>query len=199
MANERLKYIQAFSCAQRVFELLYPYCDRIHICGSVRRRAEFCGDIELCCQPKKNISTDLFGFDHVTNNLNFKNVVAALGAVIKGNLEGKYVQLKLQKHITFDLFMPTHEDYFRQFAIRTGSADYSHRILANAWRQLGWVGTANGLRKQKDCKKISLGNGRYKWQLLNHSGVRPPAWNSEEDFFDWIKIKWIPPNERYIL
>lgn len=98
--------------------------------------------------------------------------------------------------INLDLFMPTPKDYFRQYAIRTGSALYSQTIIARGWLNLGWVGTEEGLRRIEDCQRVVDGSGKSKWKIININGIHPPIWNSEEEFFEWINVKWTEPSHR---
>lgn len=89
--------------------------------------------------------------------------------------------------------MPDADDYFRQFAMRTGSADYSASVIAGGWVKLGWVGVGDaGLRRIEDCQKSPDG----KWKLINKNGERPPVWKSEEEFFEWLNVEWVKPEKR---
>ncbi len=174
---------------------LQPYCKAIHIAGSIRREKKEVGDIEIVCAPKDQISTDLFGNVIATNRCpNFCSAAFNLGRVIKGNPTGKYIQIELSEGINLDLFMPDDEDYFRQLAIRTGSAEYSNKVIAAAWLKNGWCGSDKGLRKIKDCVRRE-----NSWVCVVPNAERPPAWNSEQEFYDWIKVRWIPPHLRFII
>lgn len=181
--------------AEDLVGVLAPHCERIHIAGSIRRKKPFVKDIEIVCQPKKDVFTNLFGEEINTGtNAPFKKVVAQLGEVIKGNPDGRYMQIKLPQGIKLDLFMPDPDDYFRQFAMRTGSADYSAAVIAKRWVDLGWVGTSEGLRRKEDCQK----SGDSPWKIINKTGKRPPVWKSEEEFFGWLNLEWIEPEKRII-
>jgi len=39
--------------ANALVEQLKPFCDKIEICGSIRRKKEMVGDIEIVCKPIK--------------------------------------------------------------------------------------------------------------------------------------------------
>ena len=57
--------------AERLVEQLRPYCERIQIAGSIRRRKWAVGDIELLCIPKYRTelrSVDMF----TTENVDFE-------------------------------------------------------------------------------------------------------------------------------
>jgi hypothetical protein len=100
------------------------------------------------------------------------------------------MQLKLRGKdtINLDLFMPQPDDYYRQYAIRTGSADYSKNVIANGWLKKGWCGTDEGLRLQYDCCKAASG-----WKITRKEGQKPPVWESEEIFFEWLGVQWMEP------
>lgn len=180
--------------ADNLVKILSPYCGKIHIAGSVRRKKPVVKDIEIVCQPKRIISTDLFG-EEVNSGVDpqFRKEVMKLGEAIKGNPDSRYMQIRLPQEIKLDLFMPAADDYFRQFAMRTGSADYSGSVIAGGWVKLGWVGAGDsGLRRNEDCRKSSDG----KWKVINKTGERPPVWESEEEFFEWLNVEWIEPEKR---
>lgn len=190
---------EAKELAFNILNTLIPHCDKIHIAGSVRREKAFVKDIEIVCQPKETILKDMFGWDEgIIRDLEFSKQVRELGEIVKGNTDGKYMQIKLPQGINLDLFMPDTDDYFRQFAIRTGSAEYSHTVIARGWLKLGWVGTEEGLRRIEDCQQVANGSGKSKWKIVNKNGVRPPVWKSEEEFFEWLNVKWIEPSQRTV-
>ena len=47
--------------ADQLVDLLEPYCERIQIAGSVRRKKPYVKDIELLCVSKVTSSPDMFG------------------------------------------------------------------------------------------------------------------------------------------
>lgn len=187
---------EALKIANNLVTQLEPYCEIINIAGSCRRKKELVKDIELVCLPKteKVERFDLFGpiqNDRLSRNAHFCTIVKKLGKTIKGTPEGKYMQIGLPEGIKLDLFMPSNFDYYRQFAIRTGSADYSRFVIARAWREIGWVGTDDGLRRAYECEKEN-----NVWICYNQNPELPPMWKSEEEFFEWLNVKWIEPSER---
>lgn len=111
------------------------------------------------------------------------------------------MKIDLLERIRLDLFLPVPQDYFRQYAIRTGSSDYSYRVIASAWKANGWVGTEDGLRRIEDCKGTEYSDGdkkKMKWVCISETPTLPPAWRSEEHFFEWLGIKWIHPKLRTV-
>ena len=193
-----MEYAKAYRLAERIKELLAPHCEpgRFHIAGSIRRMKPEVKDIEVVCIPKKeDRSTDLFGGTKkiIANGFSF-GITEIMEEIIKGKPDGRMMQIKLKGGMMLDLFLPAPEDYFRQLAIRTGSADYSHQVIAKAWFKKGWCGTHDGLRKQTDC----TGGGRYPWKCKTKNPTMPPAWNSEGEFFTWLGLEYIDPELREI-
>lgn len=184
-----------FAC--NVVQLLEDYCDEIHIAGSIRREKAEVKDIEIVCRPKLWQAGNTGLFDTPGEPViipAFRREVESLGSVIKGKPDGRYMQILLPSTMKLDLFMPTATDYFRQFAIRTGSADYSAKVIAGGWKSKGWCGTDQGLRRITDCIEKPGGG----WKCIANGAVLPPVWQSEEEFFDWLSIKWIEPKLRSV-
>jgi DNA polymerase/3'-5' exonuclease PolX len=187
---------------------LLPYCDRLNIAGSIRRGKQEVHDIEIVCQPKrvKIGNVDLFGEDtrQEVVSSEFVSEVKKLGKVIKGKPDGRMMQIELDNpfgatKIMLDLFIPQPYDYYRQFAIRTGSADYSAKVIATGWNKKGWVGTSDGLRLEIECVGYkNPADGKTKWTCTAKQPELPPAWQSEEEFFNWLGVQYIPPNLRFI-
>ncbi len=196
-------YKNALQTAERFVEMLKPYCDRIHIAGSIRRALPVVKDIEIVCQPKKELKNDLSSLFQDEGSLqtsgDFIHALAKItSVVIKGNPNGRYMQIRTTSRvcpdICLDLFMPDPDDYFRQLVIRTGSAEWVQAIIAVAWKRKGWCGTGEtGLRLQSDCEQIQNGDVGKKWRLINRAGEKPPAWQSEQEFFAWLGLPYTDP------
>lgn len=196
----------ALLIADTIISRLAYTCTKIDIAGSIRRQQPEVKDIEILCQPKNQPTTDLFGSIFSTERSHhFIKVVNDLGHHIKGKAaDGRHIQIALpvspgscpheleQSTINLDLFIPNPPDYYRQLAIRTGSADYAHKVIAAAWLKKGWCGVPEtGLRKIEDCVKRN-----DKWMVLNPNAEHPPIWQSEAEFFQWLGIPHLPPPHR---
>jgi DNA polymerase/3'-5' exonuclease PolX len=192
-----MQFAEARSLAIDICYKLQQHCDKINLAGGVRRRKPDCHDIEVICLPKHVITKDLFDnpLDSIVDPEFTRIVHKELGKVMKGKSDGRMMQIKLPQNIMLDLFIPQPDDYFRQYAIRTGSADFSHAIIASAWKREGWVGTHDGLRRIDQC--ISKDNsGKPVWICTSSNPTLPPVWKSEEEFFEFIKVKFVPPHLR---
>ena len=154
---------KAETIANKYVELLNPFCKRIEIAGSIRRKKPEVKDIEIVCI--RNVKT-LFQFCAFIETLR----------VIKGEPTGKYLNINLEEGINIDLFMCFPDNWGYIFAIRTGSADFSHLVLANAWVKQGFKGDDGYLTR--NGKKIAV--------------------KEEEDLFKLCKLEFIPPEMREV-
>lgn len=199
IAKSKIHLKTAFPIANRVMELLSPHCEIIHIAGSIRRLEKLIGDIEIVCMPKtESVSLDLFTTKFQTIKPFDQAIEMMAEKINKGNSNGRYMQLLLKGGIQLDLFMPRPYDYYRQLAIRTGNSFYVQQVIASGWRKKGWVGVDGvGLRRECDCTK-RRGFGKDIWEINRDVAFveQPPVWASEEDFFNWLGVEWIPPRLR---
>lgn len=124
-----MEYNQALTIAQRVLEELRPHCLRCEIAGSIRRAKPEVKDIEIVAIPKP-YNTGLFADGIAT--------VVEQWRKVKGELPCKYTQRILPEGIKLDLFFAEPGNWGLILAIRTGSADYSHNILADRWVKRGY-------------------------------------------------------------
>jgi len=124
-----MNYHIAYSIALQTLELLKPHCIRIEIAGSIRRKKQEVKDIEIVAIPK-HYEVGLFesGLATIVNKWE----------KVRGELPCKYTQRILPSGIKLDLFFASPENWGLIFAIRTGSADYSHKVLATAWVKAGY-------------------------------------------------------------
>lgn len=179
--------------AVKAIEVLSPVCEIVNVAGSLRRLKPVVKDIEIVCLPRHETPIGLFGpTGEVVRAEFFFRAVNSLGRVLKGNSKGRYMQIDLGS-INLDLFMPEKYDYYRQLAIRTGSGEYAQHTIAAGWVKLGWAGTPDGLRLKSQC--VLTGHG---YKCVERYPVLPPVWQSEKEFFDWIKVPYVMPKLRTI-
>lgn len=171
MAN--MKLADALQLAESVRALLAPHCDRCEIAGSIRRRKPEVKDIEIVCIPRRIIIPPLLGPVEEHVHPEFVAVVDRWRKV-KGEPYGKYTQRLLPEGIPLDLFIATPDNWGAIFAIRTGSARFSHEVLAKAWVRAGYRSEGGALMK----------NGT------------PTYVREERDLFTLLGIPWVEPEER---
>ncbi len=163
--KDKLPYFLVHEVATGILELLRPHCERIEIAGSLRRKCKEIGDIEIVAIPKP-YSTGLFedGIASIVNQWE----------KIKGELnygECKYTQRVHSSGIKVDLFFAEEGNWGTILAIRTGSADYSHKVLASAWVARGYHSVGGYLFFGK--KKYEVREETELFQRLNIPYTEP--------------------------
>jgi DNA polymerase/3'-5' exonuclease PolX len=147
---------EALLIAEKVKDMLSPHCERIEIAGSIRRKKPEVKDIEIVAIPKP-YDVGLFESGIATVVNNWKKV--------KGQLPCKYTQRILPEGIKLDLFFATKTNWGMIYAIRTGSEEYSHKVLARKWTSLGY--RSQGGHLYIDDKKIDFPEEKELFDLLN--------------------------------
>lgn len=192
--NGLFRWCDASKLAVAICYLLQPHCEKINIAGSVSRHVQYVKDIEIVCVPKQQKQMDMFGHAYgCIINQQFTKVVNSLGLILKGKATGRYMQISMDGGIKLDLFMPQPDDYIRQLVIRTGSAEFVTNNISTAWKKLGWCGTRDGLRLTRECLEQKQADGKSKWVCVAKKPSLPPVWQSQEDFFAWLKVPWVKP------
>ena len=166
--DKKYPYTEALKIASAVVEQLRPHCTRIEIAGSIRRKKPEVKDIEIVAIPQP-YTTGLFesGLAKVVNQ--WKKV--------KGEMEygkTKYTQRILPEGIKLDLFLAEEDNWGSIFAIRTGSADYSHKVLAKGWVRQGFKSEGGYLFRDNERHEI----------------------REERDLFNMIGVPYIEPEMR---
>jgi len=122
--GKRLDYDTAMDLALAVIRKIKPVCERIHIAGSLRRKKPDVGDIEIVCIPKEQ--SDLLGNKYRDASM-ISTILRENGCALHKDGE-HYKQINLL-HCMCDLFITTPECWGVIFMIRTGSADFSHKMV----------------------------------------------------------------------
>lgn len=165
--TDRMPLGLAWEIAARVVAELRPHCERIEVAGSLRRQRQTIGDIEIVCIPNPYEATPLFRSGIA--------LVVEQWEKVKGELPCRYTQRVLPEGIKLDLFMPDPRGWGLQLAIRTGSAEWAHHVLAAGWVKAGFH-SKEGL-------------------LRDYAGRVVPT-PSERALFDLIGLPWVAPEER---
>lgn len=165
----------ALPIALSIKERLESCCDRVMIAGSIRRERKEVGDIEILCIPKKVLlQTGLFGGTY-ENDPSFVRVVDSFEK-IKGNAaSGSYMQRIHPSGIKIDFFTGTAESWGWQSIVRTGPADFSHR-MAIELNHRGMTSEKFAIHRISDKKFIPC--------------------EMEQDFFKLIGMQFILPMAR---
>ncbi|MFH1365915.1 MAG: hypothetical protein ABIG99_00780 [Patescibacteria group bacterium] len=161
--SKKYPYVEAYEVALGVLEELRPYCERIEIAGSLRRKKTEVGDIEIVAIPKPyDIGLFQNGIALVVNQWQ----------KVKGELPCKYSQRILSSGIKLDIFFAEEANWGLVFALRTGSADFSHKILANGWVRNGFK-SKGGYLFDKDGQKYEVREERDLFRLSGVPYVEP--------------------------
>jgi DNA polymerase/3'-5' exonuclease PolX len=172
--GKRFANKEAMTHALEIVGLLIPISSRIAIAGSLRRCKPDVGDIEIVCIPR--IEPDLFG-----------NPIMASGRISHDlEVEYGYELLKDGEHfkqfyaapeLKCDLFITTPEQWGVIFAIRTGSAEFSHKLVTPK-KYGGYLPSY-----------LNVKDGRV-WNMAQ--AMSTPE---EKDFFDLCGL-WVEPKDR---
>lgn len=107
--------------AYKYAEKLLPYCDRLEIAGSIRRRKAEVGDIEIVVLPKTFV--DLFG-----NENGYQDPM--LAGVWVNKAGRRYKQYALPEGVNLDLFIVLPPAQWGVIlALRTGGAEFSRKLV----------------------------------------------------------------------
>lgn len=154
-------YNRAKPIADDYVSALSPFCDRIEIAGSVRRKKTDVGDIEIVCIPSE------------INGNRFPEFISFINSLtkVRGEPTGKYTQRMLPEGIALDLFMATENNWGMIFPMRTGSRDFSHYKLASRWVQMGYKSEGGILHKGDEV--ISFREEQELFDFLGLEFVQP--------------------------
>lgn len=177
---------EAKQFADFIIEALAPSCQRIEVAGSIRRKKQSVGDIEIVCIPHLNWQLNIFGqaepqspnaldlaLARLVNSAHF-----LLLPPIKNGPRYKKFPVAQKPDLYLDLFITTPDKWGVIFAIRTGPASFSKKLVTN--QRFG------GLLPDEYC----INDGRI-WS--HGQALHTP---DERDVFNLIIGKWIEPSER---
>jgi len=123
---------QAFEIAEGVRSQLAPFCKRIEIAGSIRRKKPEVKDIEIVCIPKTfSVTEGLFGEKEKDVPIQEFVDTVRKWEKVRGEPFGKYTQRKLPQGINLDLFIATQINWATILLIRTGSAEFSKQFMGS--------------------------------------------------------------------
>lgn len=121
-----MEYRKILPIAKKYLELLSPYCNRIEIGGSIRRKKNQCKDIELILirDPSK-----IEQLEDVIKNWE----------KIRGSIRGRYTQVRLPENIVADIFIAVDDgtNWGNIFLVRTGNWVFSRFMMGIRPPQLG--------------------------------------------------------------
>ncbi|MGI0079679.1 MAG: hypothetical protein ACRECH_08645 [Nitrososphaerales archaeon] len=188
-----MNYDEALARAENVLMYLKPFCERVGIAGSIRRKKQDdIKDIEIVAVPifyEQDISTNLTGEKMIQRtDMLAVRVEQLLSEGIFGHGDPdktgkrapcgpKYYRLRYdgEKLDLFVVIPPAQWGVI--FAIRTGDKDFSHWLVTRAL-EIGM--------------KV---DGGSLYQIGSNFEIAIPT-PEETDFFKALKVKWIEPEKR---
>jgi len=147
----RIPLAEALDIAANTLAILRPHCHKADTAGSVRRQSPmFAGGFAAAVEqwPK-----------------------------IIGGPDSRYTKRMLPCGLKLDLFMPHPDGYGLIMAIRTGSADWAHKVLATSWKRAGFH-SDKGLLRREDGSVVPC--------------------RTERELFDVIGLRWVEPMDREV-
>ena len=190
-SGEPVPYAQAIVIAEDLRDRLAPACERIVIAGSLRRRKGLVSDIELVAEPRyreepSGLWGDMTRVDMLSEAIEQLHPALVPRPVTLHRADGSeevqtrdgpsYKALEY-RGMPVDLFIarPVEggADYGVILTIRTGPADFSHRLVTDCQR---WFRQVKGGR------------------LYVHGSYVPCP--DERGFFAEIGMPWLEPEER---
>ncbi len=188
----KLSLARALPLADKIKEALSPACEYIEEAGSVRRRKDPVGDIEMVAISKlcPDLEAQLSLFDDPPKMVSALDLLIDKLVSEKNHLKGGNRNGDLHKNflvrfnddgseIGLDLFITTPEQWGYIFALRTGPSEFNR----------AWV---------TQQSKGGLLPDEYRFEggwLIGPDGERIPTPN-EKDFFDLIIGGMIPATDR---
>lgn len=176
MSKKRVPYTRAKIVADELVALLSPYCKQIEIAGSIRRKKETVGDIEIVCVPKIVVELDLFGTHQGAIRRPIDSFLEQLETTFTKN--GELAKQFTYQDMQVDLFLTTFDKWGVIFTIRTGSGEFSRKLVTS--RRHG--GYLPSFLKIKDGRVM---RGSVKLDT-----------STEELFFKAIELEYIHPSLR---
>ena len=182
----RVPLAQAEEVASRLVAIMSPVCERIEIAGSMRRRRGMVGDIEICMiSAIEERAVGLFGeSEGISMQYEHAKLLRAEGVLVD-RLDvrgcacfGPHYQRVLYDGVAADIFVFEAAQWGVGFAIRTGSADFSKRLVTP--RAYGGY-----LQAGQQCKG---------WRLWDRGRIIETR--EETDFFNAIGLDWVCPEDR---
>jgi DNA polymerase/3'-5' exonuclease PolX len=189
-----MNYSIAKSIADYLVGELSPYClpDYCRIAGGLRREKADVHDIEIVCISKPGAPRPEFGqkrilASHLEAGLYRLECEGRLGRREKDGPKYKKISITLEAfgvrtldHFFLDLFIVRPETWGYQFTVRTGPAEFSHKLVTK--QDLG--GWLPGNVRVEDA---------LLWDVQTDTVIPTPE---EADFLRETGLPWIEPRDR---
>ena len=174
-------YKYALSVAEEFIQEISPFCEKREIAGSLKRKKQMVGDIDIVIIPKFEQTKDdtLFGEPVSINVLDRKLSQMCIDNQMQLETSGPKIKRFSQfngSDIFIDLYIATPETWITILLIRTGSKEHNIKLYTRA----------RDMRMQLKAD----GSGLFDAQL------HPIKTESEEDIFKILGFTYVLPEER---
>lgn len=157
---------RAQKIADEVVKRLAPYCSRIEVAGSIRRKKPLVKDIDLVLIP-----SDPWNLDYEIRGLQMTSFSRPAAPA-----HGEKLKRISYNGIQVDIYHASEETWATLLLIRTGSAENNIRLAT--------------LAKKKDWHLAASGNG-----LFDETGRRI-AGDTEQSIYQALELPYQEPEER---
>ena len=158
-------------------------CQRIEVAGSVRRKKEVCGDLELCCIADGDKLNDQLSGWLASGRI--RHVEAGPKRTKRWGEKQKSFNIEIgDGPVQVDVFIQTVERFAYTFLVRTGSSGFSNRIVTNV-----------GVRTHDGLPGMMPIQYKFKDCLLYHRGNLCEV-GDEADIFALFGIAYVEPELR---
>ena len=189
MTDHTWGYNYALAAAELLREELLPYCDRIEIGGSVRRKLRIVGDVELVCVPKEGET--VMATDQLDEHL--QELIANGRLDYRPNTLGRRQygpQNKLlvdcwNRGLPIDIFTADERNWGMFLLVRTGSKVFNMKVMGELKRR-GYAGHAY---------PKYLGEGKWQGGITAPDGTEILC-PTEKTVFDVLGWEYKEPEER---
>ena len=174
----------AQSYAEKISEWLSPYCSKMEIVGSIRRKVECVGDVDILVIPRIETDIDMFGEVVLVTNKLSEFLHKYIDRENPGNTsmkrpcivsEGPTQILMHLPKCQLDIFLANETNWVTRLLARTGSKEHNQWLASRAL-DMGWHWEPqNGLRNpQQQLHPVT----------------------SETDIYAALGVKFIAPSNR---
>lgn len=203
-ARTRLAYSTGAAIAESLVDLLAPSCERLQVCGSIRRRAETIGDIDLVAVPKLSPIVGLFEgppsghvnvLNHQLDELCGQQVIRQARRA-DGKIAGWGDKLRkfVYRGLPVQCRQATAETFGMVVLIATGPASYSHAFVTPRSQQAALRnhdGTVIAYRQGLLPAGFSVASG-----FVLHFAHQPISTPDEAAVFEALGWAYLDPWER---
>ena len=174
--HDRIPLAVAKLYADSFIGYISPLCDRIEVAGSIRRQRVDIGDIEIVAIPR-SVQGALFLEPERTSTEIKEALTKNYFPILKAG--DRYIQTVFDG-FQVDLFLATPETWGCVFTIRTGSAEFTHKLVTK--KSFGGYCPNNLYFKEARI-----------WDSRSGEAYATPE---EADVFELLGLEFIEPRER---